>query len=95
MAIMGWLARARPPTRCSAGSTEAGPNTIFATGVYFAMSSGMTKVRSPAPTEARAPRHQLTLTDGTSRGPPSVTGRPTGAPSVLANILQATSPRVR
>eukprot|EP00959_Pyramimonas_sp_CCMP1952_P157642 3296507-Pyramimonas_sp.AAC.1 len=94
MAIMRWLASISFPARSSAGSTEAGPSMTFVTGIHFAMVSGMRTVRSPAPTEARAPRHQLTLKDGAARGPSSVTGRPTGAPLVIVNMLLTTDFRV-
>eukprot|EP00959_Pyramimonas_sp_CCMP1952_P394725 8270285-Pyramimonas_sp.AAC.1 len=60
---------------------------IFAIGIHFKLRSGIATARSPAPRETRAPRRRRTFVDGTLTGPPSTTGRSTGASFVLANSL--------
>eukprot|EP00959_Pyramimonas_sp_CCMP1952_P427366 8950411-Pyramimonas_sp.AAC.1 len=45
-----------PPTRCSAGSTEGGPNMASVTGAHSVMLLGVMMAELVAPTGARAPR---------------------------------------
>eukprot|EP00959_Pyramimonas_sp_CCMP1952_P104399 2182169-Pyramimonas_sp.AAC.1 len=73
MKIMGWLASICAPTRCSAGSTKAGPNMTSVTGTHSAMLLAVTMAGSFAPTGAGAPRRPPFLREGKSRGPSLVT----------------------